>query len=141
MNLTKFELANLLTFTGLIFTGIAVLWAVYVYRKQMNAQLFLEYTKRYDSILQSCPDKFREGKLEARPDLPERSEEFTRCALRYLNLCSEEFYLWKRGYLSSDIWNIWKEEIERTIDSPLFRREWDLINPDFPLAEVSNGSY
>ena len=97
----------------------------------MNAQLFLEYTNRYDSILLSCPDKFREGKLEARPDLPERSDEFTRCVLRYLNLCSEEFYLWKRGYLSSDIWNIWKDEIERTIGSPLFRREWDLIKGEF----------
>lgn len=97
----------------------------------MNAQLFLEYTKRYDDILQSFPKEYREGKFSEESELPEQSDNLTRCVLRYLNLCSEEFYLWRRGYLSRDIWNIWRDEIERTISSPLFRREWTTLQGEF----------
>ncbi len=51
--------------------------------------------------------------------------------LRYLNLCSEEFYLYKKKYLSSHIWRIWEAELKRTLSSPLVLREWAGLREEF----------
>ena len=55
----------------------------------------------------------------------------TEAVLEYLNLSSEEFYLWKRGYLSSEIWQIWESELIRTLRSPMLGREWAKLRPEF----------
>ena len=46
------EIFNLL---GFVLTTGSVLLAIYVFRRQMNAQLFLEYTKRYEQIMEAYP--------------------------------------------------------------------------------------
>ena len=51
------------------------------------------------------------------------SEELTLCVLKYLNLCSEEFYLDKSKYLADQVWKIWEGKIKRTLATPLFIRE------------------
>jgi hypothetical protein len=51
--------------------------------------------------------------------------------LRYLNLSSEEYYLFKRGYLRADVWRIWEGEMVRTLRSPLLRREWTKLASEF----------
>jgi len=79
----------------------------------MNAQLFLAYTGRYDKIMQSYPKNIRNARLDIDADLPDKCEELTQCVLRYLNLCSEEYYLKERGYLNNDIWKIWQSENEQ----------------------------
>jgi len=43
---------SVFTFFGLVLTAISIIWVVHIYRRQMNAQLFLEYTNRYDQIMQ-----------------------------------------------------------------------------------------
>jgi hypothetical protein len=66
------------------------------YRKQMNVQILMKYCERYEHIL----DQFPEDALAARFDakaLPPQSPQLRLRVLKYLNLCSEEFYLskWK----------------------------------------------
>ena len=115
----------------LFVTAIGVLVGVYVFRRQMNAQLFLEYTKRYEEIMRSYPVGMRAFRLHSAGEPPPESSELTTVVLRYLNLCSEEFYLCQGKYLSRDIWGIWEEEMRRTIASPLYRREWEKISDEF----------
>jgi hypothetical protein len=57
--------------------------------------------------------------------------ELTLCVLRYLNLSSEEFYLYRRGYLRREVWDIWEGELLRTLRSPLLRREWKTLRHEF----------
>jgi hypothetical protein len=62
---------------------------------------------------------------------PGANDELSLSALKYLNLCSEEFYLQKKGYLAQDIWNIWETEIKRTLGTPLFVGEWTKLKCEF----------
>lgn len=97
----------------------------------MNAQLFLEYTRRYEQIFEGFPDPARSMRLDQSGEPPEESSDLTEAVLRYLNLCSEEYYLRKRGYLDKDIWLIWEGELKRTLKSPLLRREWPKLRSEF----------
>jgi hypothetical protein len=93
-------------------------------------QILMKYSERYDKIL----DEFPENAWIARFDsnrLPPSSEKLTLCILKYLNLCSEELYLHEDGYLADDIWRIWESDVQKMIASPLVRREWLLLRPEF----------
>ena len=97
----------------------------------MNAQLFLEYTKRYEEIMRSYPSEARNARLDLSGQAPPESEDLSAVVLRYLNLCSEEFYLCRKKYLSRDIWQIWERELRRTLRSPLLKREWQKLKVEF----------
>jgi hypothetical protein len=51
--------------------------------------------------------------------------------LRYLNLCSEEFYLMKTGYLARAVWDIWTGELENTLRMPLYVSGWPELKDEF----------
>jgi hypothetical protein len=80
-------------------------------------------------------NRFPQEALRARLNLsvepPEKSDELSLAVLRYLNLCSEEFYLCKQKYLSNHVWGIWEAELKRTLSSPLFVREWEGLREEF----------
>lgn len=60
------------------------------YRRQINVQILMKYTERYEHIL----DQFLADALPARFDtkaLPPQSPQLRLCVLKYLNLCSEEY--------------------------------------------------
>ncbi len=84
------------------------------YRRQATMQVLMKYTERYERIL----DQFPQDALEARFDakvLPPQSPQLTLCVLKYLNLCSEEYYLRKHGYLAESVWRIWEGDLKRII--------------------------
>jgi hypothetical protein len=101
------------------------------YDNQMNAQVFLQYAKRYDEIMNSFPKSARLARINSNKALPKQNGELTVCALRYFNLCSEEFYLYQSKYLSQKVWDIWRDEMIRTWRTPLFRREWVKLVDEF----------
>lgn len=109
----------------------SILFGVYVFRRQMNAQVLVEYTRRFDEICRakaggkSFLDSLADGPLEG--GSPERDE----LIRRYVSLCSEEFYLWWRVYLSTDIWSIWEREIVRVLRTPAVREWWARKREDF----------
>ncbi len=96
----------------------------------MNVQILMKYTERYERIL----DQFPEDALAARFDsavLPPESAQLKLCVLKYLNLCSEEYYLTDNGYLSRSLWRIWDSDLKRMIASPLLLREWPSLRAEF----------
>lgn len=119
------------TFASALVGATAVLVALIAYKRQTNAQLFLAYTSRYQEVMDSFPPGCRGSRLDSYGEPPSPSEDLTLAVLRYLNLCSEEFYLCREGYLSKGVWNIWEAELKRTLASPLVRREWALIKNEF----------
>jgi hypothetical protein len=124
-------IVNLGTLVASAATAAGLVIGIAIYRRQMNAQLFIEYTRRYDEIMGRLSSVARQSRLDLSSRPPEPSDELTLVVLKYLNLSSEEFYLCKRGYLSRRIWTIWEKELERTIQSPLFRREWKALRSEF----------
>jgi hypothetical protein len=117
------------TLVSISFGIIAFFRGIVTYNRQMNAQVFLQYAKRFDEIMNSFPKNARLGIFDTEKALPKPNAELTICVLRYLNLCSEEFYLCENKYLSKGVWDIWADEMVRTLRTRLFRREWaKLIN-------------
>ena len=121
---TAIQLATLVSVAGGV---VGLVLGIRIYRRQTNAQIFLEYTKRYQETMSAFPEPARTARLDLEGEPPAPSQELTLAVLRYLNLCSEEFYLYKRGYLLRDIWLIWEDELKRTLRSPLLRREWQQL--------------
>ena len=116
---------------GHIGTWVAVGVAIWVYFRQVNAQMYMEYTKRCDQILLDFPCEVRLNLAEAAPGSVSQLR-----TLRYFNLCSEEFCMWKNRYLSPQVWRIWEEEIKRFLRSPLARAEWEKIRKEFDSFEA-----
>ena len=110
---------------------VEVVRGIRMYKRQTNVQIFLEYTRRYEQVMQSFPPSSRVARLDLEGSPPEPSAELSLAVLRYLNLCGEEFYLRDRGYLAEDVWQIWEAELKRTLGSPLLRREWQELKREF----------
>ena len=132
----NFELIIQLATLISVIVGIATLsFAIRSYQRQMNAQVFIEYTGRFEQIMQSFPHSAWAARLNLEKALPEPSDELSLCVLRYLNLCSEEYYLRRRGYLAKEVWGIWERELQRTLKCPLFVREWKKLVGEFESYE------
>ena len=110
---------------------IALIWGIVSYKNQMNAQLFLEFTKRFEEVMQSFPKNTWPSRLNIEGKPPPKSKALSLSALRYLNLCSEEYYLYKKHWLHKEIWKIWENELIRTLQTPLFIREWKTLAGEF----------
>ena len=121
-------LATIITALGGV--GFVVVM-VQTYKGQMNAQIFTDLNQRYDDIAKEFPEEAWSSRFNIDSELPPQSQKLTLCALRYLNLSSEEFYLYKRKYIRREVWKIWEGEMLRTLRSPLFRREWKILCSEF----------
>jgi hypothetical protein len=126
---------NIAAQIGAFLSGIAAFATIYVvyrtYKLQANAQIFMEYTRRYEQIMAAFPGGARSARLDLEGEPPESTADLSCAVLRYLNLCSEEFYLCKEGLLSPKVWRIWECELRRTLASPLVRREWRSLRREF----------
>ena len=119
------------TLLSIIVGIVAFFNGVSNYKRQMNGQVFFQYTKRYDEIMDSFPKSARKARINSSNALPRESEELTVCVLRILNLCSEEYYLYRTKFVSKGVWNILEAELVRTLRTPLFRREWIKLVHEF----------
>ncbi len=81
--------------------------------------------------MDSFPGDARFYRLNSDKDLPQESTELKIAVLKYINLCSEEYYLRETGLLSKKVWNMWKDELERTLQSNLVKREWLKVKIEF----------
>ncbi|MBW4662578.1 MAG: hypothetical protein KME15_28385 [Drouetiella hepatica Uher 2000/2452] len=121
---------KLLGLISIIFAGIALWQSSRYARRQWNLDAFTYYTEKYERIMSSFPKNAYMYRFEIDKQI-QSNEEIRLAALRYLNLTSEEYYLWKDHYISNDVWKIWKPEIIRTLQTPLFVREWQTLRHEF----------
>jgi hypothetical protein len=126
---------KLLVDLGTLFSVLVALAGLVVtmrtFRRQTNVQLFLAFTDRYDSIIRSFPPDARKARLDAKNEPLPDSEQLRAAILRYLNLCSEEYHLYRHGYLSRTVWEMWEPQIKRTLRSRMFRRAWPDLEDEF----------
>jgi len=120
-----------LTPISILIAAASLFFGIYIYRKQTNIQIFLDFTKRYEGIMDSFPNDTVFYRLSTDMEPPPESKELTLAVLKYLNLCSEEYYLMEEKLLSKKLWNIWKDELENILQSKLVRREWPKIKNEY----------
>ena len=127
-------LAPIVTYAGLgtLVTGaVGVGLAIRNHHRQVNAQIFLELSSRYETVKEAFPSGTWVNRLANERDLPPRSERLTAAILSYLALVSYSHILYDRGYLSRDLWTILQDDLRRTLGAPLFAREWASLRPEF----------
>jgi hypothetical protein len=120
-----------LTLFGLLVAIFTIKANSQLHQRQMNAEVFMKYAERYEQIMGSFPEDAFRARFSLSEELPPVSPQLTLAVLKYLNLASEEFYLWKKQYVADDVWKIWEHELIRILQSPLFRREWDELESEF----------
>lgn len=122
--------------TGVVILGFTI-WnlrfATRSFRKQMNAQVYLAYTERYERLMSDCPLDFRTTLLDLHLSEvdPCARDKIKLCLLRYLNLCSEEYHLMKTGYLAQEVWGLWQRELEWTLKKRLYSSGWPELRSEF----------
>ena len=108
-----------------VFVAAATIWASrQMNRRQMNMQVFTAYNDRYERLMSSFSKEMLRALYNEHAELPTDNEDITMCALRYLNLSSEEYHLWQEGYVERRVWELWEHEIKRVLRTPLMKREW-----------------
>ena len=78
-------------------------------QRELQLSFFSEYTKRYQDIMLNL----------YRKDM--HSKEYIRL---YLDLCSEEYYLYEQRCLPNDIWDMWLDGMKMIMKQVDFQTEW-----------------
>ena len=109
--------------------GLAV--ALVTQRRQLNAQMYIEFSKRFDDLLRLFPTEAWLANLKPGQPLPPSSQELTDCTLYCIQFVADVYYLHKSRFISSSLWRLWEPEIRRTLSGPLFGREWENVKAEF----------
>lgn len=124
-------LVQIATIGSVLLTAATFAYAICTYKRQMEVQMLQVYTARHDEVTQSLRRASGAVHFDVFRNPPPETAELRLEVLRYLNLCSEEFYLNERGYLSRHVWDIWRREIEEKVATALVRREWIALSEEF----------
>jgi hypothetical protein len=100
-------------------------------RRQLNAQMFIEYSGRFQNLLRLFPTEAWLANRNPSQPLPPPSQELTDCTLYCIQFVADVYHLHKGGYISKSLWRLWEREIRRTLAGPLFQREWPGVSAEF----------
>jgi hypothetical protein len=100
-------------------------------RRQLNAQMFIEFSKRFEDLLRLFPTEAWLANRNLKQALPPPSQELTDCTLYCVQFIADLYHLRKGGYIPKKLWMLWEREIVRTLSGPVFDREWTKIRAEF----------
>lgn len=118
--------------TSIIAIAISI-WSRISYNKLIRRQhlvgVFMEFTRRYQDIILSMPESVYSNNAKASDPNVQKSMTL------YFDLCSEEYHLYKEGFIPKDVWSNWVEGMRITVKNPIYANSWKLIaqyyNRDF----------
>ena len=86
-------------------TGVGIVVALKGVRDQLWLQMFSDYTRRYHEIVRDLPSESRdpEGTFDFESLDGAKRGDILNAVRGYLNLCSEEYYLYRRGRIEKKL--------------------------------------
>ena len=92
------------------------------YRRQQKLSFFEKYTARYQYLMEHMPEEF----FSAYDKMLEegKKKEISHYIRLYLDLCSEEYMLYKDGRIDKTVWKEWKEGIVYSFKNPYLSQYW-----------------
>ena len=88
-------------------------------KEQYKFQFFAEYTKRYQNLILKMPDNLNTSSIYNKDvDIYMRL---------YFDLCSEEYYLHRKGVIDDFVWGLWTEGIQTAMKRPNYKNAWKLL--------------
>jgi hypothetical protein len=111
----------------------AILVTLRAVRDQLWIQTFTEYTGRYAEIWDDLPSEARVPGSDFDLDVLPTAERgrLLNTVRGYLNLCSEEFWLYKKRKIDPETWGIWKVGIADNVRLPWFRSSWKELKSEY----------
>jgi len=117
---------------GPLVVGAVAIWvALMNQRRQLNAQMFIEFSARFQELLRLFPTEAWLANLNPSRPMPPRSQDVRDCTLYCIQLVADVYHLHQAGYITKRLWLLWEREIKHTLTGPVFRREWEGISAEF----------
>jgi hypothetical protein len=121
---------------GTLVLGSVGIWiAMLNQRNQLNAQMFITVTGRFQELLRLFPTEAWLANRNAGQPIPPRSQEITDCTLYCLQLIADVYHLRQGRYISDKLWHAWEREIKHILVGRIFRREWEWLAVEFSHNE------
>jgi hypothetical protein len=134
----KLPLDNLVQFSqvGTLILGSLGIWIAMInQRRQLNAQMFITISGRFQELLRLFPTEAWLANRSAAHPVPPRSQEITDCTLYCLQLIADVYHLRQGRYISNQLWYAWEREIKHILAGRIFRREWEWLEVEFSHNE------
>ena len=125
------RVADLSQLGALLVGGIGIGVALINQRRQLNAQMYIEFSKRFEDLLMLFPTEAWLANRRRDQELPPPSKEITECILYCLQFVADVYHLHNAGYITNRLWKLWEREIKRTLKGRLFVREWNAVAAEF----------
>jgi hypothetical protein len=121
---------------GTLVLGSLGIWVAMInQRSQLNAQMFITISGRFQELLRLFPTEAWLANRNASQPLPPRSREITDCTLYCLQLIADVYHLRQTGYISNKLWKAWEREIKHILEGRIFQREWEWLEVEFSHNE------
>jgi len=114
----------------LVLTGVALWVTISQFKKQLELQIFADYTKRYQEITLHFPEAVNQPQFRISGLLSEQRDRTLRYMRAYFDLCSEEYYLWKKGHIDAETWREWETGIKFALSKAAFKEAWRILGLD-----------
>ena len=115
----------------LVFGSLGIFVALRNQRRQLNVQMFIEFSGRFQELLRLFPTEAWLANRNPAQPLPPTSQELTDCTLYTMQFIADVYYLKSGGYVSKNLWRLWEREIKNTLTGPVFQREWEGVSVEF----------
>src|SRR5580692_12830658 len=99
----------------LVIGSVGICVALINQRRQLNAQMFIEFSGRFQDLLRLFPTEAWLANRNPSQPMPPSSQELTDCTLYCIQFIADAYYLHKGAYISKQIWRLWEREIQRTL--------------------------
>ena len=104
-------------------TGVITIFIAAIRTKQQNSlSLYEKYTARYQHIMEHMPEEFFRSKVENIES--QEKEKINHYIRMYIDLCSEEYFLYKEGCIIDSVWGEWRDGILGMFEKPLVKEYW-----------------
>ncbi|MCU0570090.1 MAG: hypothetical protein MUF49_26400 [Oculatellaceae cyanobacterium Prado106] len=124
------QVAQVTTVISVVLAVLSIRESNRVNRRQWNVDVFTTYAERYDEVVKSFPGNTFLLRFQA-DQLPPQSDELTLCILRYLYVAAEIHYLAQANYMEEEVAQVWRQQVQLTLKSPLVVREWPSLKEEF----------
>jgi hypothetical protein len=115
---------------GMLITAVALWFTVSSFKKQLQLNFFADYTKRYQEITLNFPECINEESFRIDNLDLEIKNKTLRYMRAYFDLCSEEYFLWKKGNIDNNTWQEWESGIKFAFSKPAFKQAWEILSLD-----------
>src|ERR1700723_1937565 len=105
----------------LVVASLGIFVALRNQHRQLNAQMFIEFSGRFQELLRLFPTEAWLANRNPSQPLPNTSRELTDCTLYAMQFIADVYYLHRGGYIARKLWMFWGREIKNKITGRAWR--------------------